>query len=265
MTEALIQYQTKDVPMTPEDIKALMDAGIIPEGTPNAQIKIFAQRCREMSLSPFKSQIYLVKRIVKDGNDYKDRYISQVGIDGYRAQAERSGQYAGGDDYLFDEGLTEYEMRKAGRKKPETATATIYKMISGHKVAYSATAAWDEYFPGEKMGFMWKKMPFNQLGKCAEAKALRKGFPDGLSGTYIREELENIEQSETKQSENSEIIKLAEIQIDEFTNHEELHHKSKAIVTDLADKLTGKELLAIQQKINEKYFYLKNESKDGGK
>ena len=60
----------------------------------------------------------------------------------------------------------------------------------GNRGAWSATARWSEYYPGDQQGHMWKKMPNRMLEKCAEALALRKAFPSELSGLYVREELD---------------------------------------------------------------------------
>ena len=76
---------------------------------------------------------------------------------------------------------------------------TVYRYGRGdEKVPYRATARWGEYVQvyrdkqsGElKPNPMWKKMPYLMLGKVAEALALRKAFPDELSGMYTNEEME---------------------------------------------------------------------------
>ncbi len=57
---------------------------------------------------------------------------------------------------------------------------------------FVGTARFDEFRQLKKGGalsYMWQKMPHNQLAKCAEAAALRRAFPEPLSGLYVPEEL----------------------------------------------------------------------------
>lgn len=166
-----------------DEIKTLVQSGIIPQGTPEGTIKMFARFCGESNLSPFKKQVHLVKR--------GEKFTIQTGIDGYRAIANRTGLYAGSDDYLFDEGIGEYEMIKNARKNPTTAKAVVYRLVGGVRCPFSATAGWKEYSQSYngKLGNMWEKMPFLMLGKCAEALALRKAFPEELGGLYTDEEM----------------------------------------------------------------------------
>ena len=166
-----------------EEIQTLVQSGIIPQGTPDGTIKMFSRFCSESNLSPFKRQVHLVKR--------GEKFTIQTGIDGYRAIANRTGLYAGSDDYLFDEGVGEYEMVKSGRKTPTTAKSTVYRLVGGIRCPFSATAGWKEYAQvyNGKLGTMWEKMPFLMIGKCAEALALRKAFPEELGGLYTDEEM----------------------------------------------------------------------------
>jgi phage recombination protein Bet len=183
VTESLVQ-------LTDKDIQTLISANIIPKNTPQEQISVFARVCHERNLSPFSKQIYLMSRNTKDGV----RYTYQTSIDGFRSLAERTSKYAGSDDYIFDDGLTVYQMLMEKRNRPTTATATVHKLLpNGQTFPIKATARWTEYYPGDKLGFMWDKMPFLMLGKCAEALALRKAFPEQLGSIYVNEEMQQAE------------------------------------------------------------------------
>lgn len=141
------------------------------------EFALFMGAVKRTGFDPFLRQIHAVKR----WDNRENRYVMaiQVGIDGFRLTAERSGKYAGSDDAIFDD-----------EKEPARATVTVWKLLDGQRCAFTATARWDEYYPGDKQGFMWKAKPCVMLGKCAEAQALRKAFPAELSGLYAPEELE---------------------------------------------------------------------------
>ncbi len=157
-------------------------------GATNDELQLFLHQAKRTGLDPLSRQIHFVKR--------KDKGTIQTAIDGYRLIADRTGKYAGSDDYVFDEGLPQYTHMASRRGNPTTATVTVYKMCDGIRTPFTATAAWGEYFPGEAQGFMWKKMPYLMIGKCAEALALRKAFPAELSGIYTNEEMMQAQPSE---------------------------------------------------------------------
>lgn len=147
----------------------------------NAEIAYCAKICAQLNLSPFLNQIHFVKRKNADGSY---ALSTQVGIDGFRLHAQRSGGYAGSDEAVFS-----YDDQSKGTRYPAKATVTVYRIIQGIRCPFTASARWDEYYPGDKLGTMWNKMPHNQLAKCAEALALRKACPAELSGIYVEEEM----------------------------------------------------------------------------
>jgi len=146
------------------------------------ELQLFAMVAHRTGLDPFAKQIYAIKR---DG-----KVTHQTGIDGYRAVAERTGGYLGSDEPSFEE-------CPCGEQPPHPAVArvVVHRLHpSGHVVDQVGVARWHELKPNPgqsgKGDAMWKRMPFNQLAKCAEAAALRKAFPRVLGGVYITEELE---------------------------------------------------------------------------
>ena len=126
--------------------------------------------------------------------------------------AARTSRYAGSDDALYNNGANEYSVRNEyalkGEKDyvhPITATVTIYAMIEGVRCPFTATASWDSYVPVGTKDFMWRKMPFLMLAKCAEALALRKAFPEDLGQIYINEEINSFTKMEPLEVEEKDL------------------------------------------------------------
>lgn len=218
----------------------------VAKGASNDELALFGIVCQKTGLDPFTNQIHFVKRA--------DKVTFQTGIDGYRAIADRTGTYAGSDDYRFDENLSEYEHIQTKRGYPTTATVTIYKIVSGIRVPFSATARWEEYYPGEKLGFMWKKMPYLMLSKCAEALALRKAFPNDLSNVYTFDEMQQdqvpIEAEKQPQKIQAEVLKKTQV-------------PSELAIAEILDAKTEDELNNITQKY--KHFWDNEEFVTAGK
>lgn len=170
----------------------------IAKGASDDELKMFLYVSERTGLDPFTKQIHLVPRWdSKQGIEIRQPI---VGIDGLRSVAERTNNYAGNTDPIF-EGESEISYtdvqwvdkkkveKKATMLVPTKATVTVKKVVHGIICDFTASAEWSEYYPGEKSGMMWRKMPKNMLGKCAEAKALRKAFPQIMSGLYVEEEM----------------------------------------------------------------------------
>ena len=153
----------------------------VAEGCDGDELDLFLYQANRLGLDPLNRQIHAVKR---------GRKMSiQVGIDGYRLIADRTGRYAGNDEPVYPQIGEHYTDDGVVARYPEAATVTVWKLVDGVRCPFTATALWDEYCPDGDQAFMWRKMPFLMLAKCAEALALRKAFPAELSGVYIDEEM----------------------------------------------------------------------------
>jgi len=195
-----------------QDKIGLIKRTIAPDASDD-ELRLFLYQCQRTGLDPFARQIIFQKFKSKDG---PARMSIITSVDGYRLLADRTAKYAGSDDYRFDEGITEYEHIQEKRGRPITATCTVYKIAKNQRVPFTATVRWEEYYPGDgPRGFMWNKMPYLMLGKCAESLALRKAFPAELSGLYTAEEMEQANDdtaegqfTEVKPSVKSEIKEI---------------------------------------------------------
>lgn len=197
-------------PLVPQDFKSKLSRqqiDVIKEqyakGATDVELQMFLYVCQRTGLDPFSKQIHMVPRW--DSKTGKEVRGVVIGIDGLRSTAERTGAYAGNSDPAFDEfkeievKRSDYKTKAETKKKyivPSRATVTVRKVVQGVLCDFTASAEWDEYYPGDKGGTMWVKMPKNMLGKCAEAKALRKAFPAVMSGLYVSEEMQQASESQ---------------------------------------------------------------------
>jgi phage recombination protein Bet len=175
----------RELGWSPEELKMIWTK--MPQGTPLDEAFAFLSRARALGLDPMSGQIIMQTHMMKGG---EVRYTIIVGIDGYRSMAIRTGLYAPGDD-------TKFEYNQDGSLRSATVFVKRYHPDSSVWNQFSATAFFDEYCVTyydtatreRKPTQMWAKMGHTMLEKCAEAKALRRGFPETLSGLYTPEEL----------------------------------------------------------------------------
>src|SRR5262245_31601027 len=135
------------------------------------ELAMFLHSCRQLRLDPLLRQAYLIKR--KDTRSGQQRATLQVGIDGYRGLADRQGNYAGSSEPTFRR-TKELKLKERTIVVPDYCQVVTWKVVQGHRAAFVGEARWDEFYPGPEQGFMWHKMPYHQLAKCAEAQSLRK-------------------------------------------------------------------------------------------
>ena len=155
------------------DQKALIKRTVAKEATDD-ELQLYFFDCQRRGVHPLDKKIHFTKR--------GGKYVPIVGIDFLREQAAKTGQCVGISDPAF----------AGDTMKPSfSATVTVKRAVNGMIAEFTATARWDEYCPASGQDHMWRKMPHTMLGKCAEALALRKGFPGDETGSlYIREELD---------------------------------------------------------------------------
>jgi phage recombination protein Bet len=142
------------------------------------ELKLYFYDCQRQGVHPLDKLIHFTKR--------GGRYVPITSIDFLRMKSGETKAYAGSDDAVFTGVPGDADF---------AAKVEVYRLVQGQRCAWSATARWSEYYPGDQQGHMWKKMPHVMLAKCAEALALRKAFADVLHGLYIREEMDQAEPS----------------------------------------------------------------------
>lgn len=171
---AEIDPRTGQIQFTPKHLE-LIKTQIAKDATPE-EYDLFIMMARRTRLDPLLKQLYFIKYKGKDGRPDQVSYVTS--IDSYRIIAHRTEAFAGVD-------LPIYEYDK--NSKITHCSITVYKLVHGQKFGFSAKVKFSEYNTGKQQ---WASKPETMIAKVAEAHALRKAFPQDLSGVYTTDEME---------------------------------------------------------------------------
>lgn len=201
---------------TPQQITVLKSLGL--EEATESDLGLFFHQCTRTGLDPFAKQIYMIGRKAKENGQFVTKYTIQTGIDGYRLIARRAADRAR-VKYRTEETLwcgEDGAWRDVWLSKQPPAAAKVTVIRDGEP--FTAVATYSEYvqlakdYSSGEMGpnSMWKKMAANQLSKCAEAAALRKAFPQDLSGVYVDAEMHQADNPAPEPQQSSTLRLLQE-------------------------------------------------------
>lgn len=190
MTNALATMPTATAVKFSDDQIALIKRQIA-AGATDDELQLFLHQCKRTGLDPMSKQIYAIKR--------GGRMTIQTAIDGFRLIAERTGKYAGQlgpfwcDGKLYpvvnDQGQQigeDFKWLTAWTDTANPSAARVAVLRHDFKEPLWGVARFTSY-AGDNL---WRKMPEVMIAKCAEALALRRAFPQELSGLYTNDEME---------------------------------------------------------------------------
>jgi phage recombination protein Bet len=166
--------------MNEDELIEVLQSSLYP-GAMVGSVKLVINYCKAAGLDPMQKPVHIVPMWDSKAKQMRDVVMPGIGL--YRTQAARSGEYAGVSEPEFGEDITE-EVGGVKITFPKWCKATVRRLLpNGTVVDFTAKELWKENYAtagkdSSAPNAMWKRRPYAQLAKCAEAQALRKAFPE---------------------------------------------------------------------------------------
>jgi phage recombination protein Bet len=178
--------------LSEEEFIEVLQTSVYP-GASLPSIKMAIAYCKAASLDPLQKPVHIVPMWDKNTKQMRDVIMPGVGL--YRTQAARSNALAGIGEPVFGP-VQAFQLGSATFYAPEWASVTVKRLMPNGAIAdYVAVEYWIENYAtagkdSEMPNAMWKKRPRGQLGKCAQAQALRLAFPEMTGSAPTADEME---------------------------------------------------------------------------
>ncbi len=190
MSNVAVQQQGALAPQTEDALILVLQNSLYPGAQPGS-VRMVLGYCQASGLDPMQKPVHIVP--MWDKNTRAMRDVVMPGISLYRTQAARTGEHVGTDEPVYGP-MIDLSVTGGTVRVPEWCSVTVWRMKGNIRCAFVATEYWAEnYAVGGKdttaPNAMWKKRPRGQIAKCAEAQALRKGFPE-VGSAPTAEEME---------------------------------------------------------------------------
>jgi len=166
--------------MSEQELMNVLRNSLYP-GAQDDSIKMVIGYCKASGLDPMQKPVHIVPMWDNKAKSMRD--VIMPGIGSYRTQAARSGEYAGVSEPEFGPDVTE-AVGGLNMTYPSWCRVVVKRLLPNGLIAeFAATERWKENYAtagkdSQAPNAMWKRRPYAQLAKCAEAQALRKAFPE---------------------------------------------------------------------------------------
>lgn len=187
--------------------RVLTDA-IFPSAKTIEAVRLAIDYCQSRKLDIMKRPVHIVPMY----STALRKMVETVwpSVSEIRTTAARTGEYAGCDEAVFGDEITEtftgfFDDDNGGRQTkavkvtfPSWCRVTVYRFVRGQRVPFPGPRVlWKESYgrigKTELPNDMWQKRAYGQIEKCAEVAALRKAFPEEVGNEYAAEEMEGRE------------------------------------------------------------------------